>query len=83
MDFAVDHAVRQRVPVNQGSPWAGLPAVRRTHAPAQWQERPVLVVQSLSRLQRHAAGRVRHVQARSLTLAPWRPKRLLIDPVPP
>ncbi|MED8006060.1 hypothetical protein QX186_31295, partial [Pseudomonas aeruginosa] len=54
MDFAVDRAVRQHVPVHQGSPRTGLSAVRRTHAPAQRQERPVLVVQSLPRLQRHA-----------------------------
>jgi hypothetical protein len=48
-----------------------LPAVRRTHAPAHRQERPVLVVQSLPRLQRHAAGRIRHVQARGLAPAPY------------
>ncbi len=56
LDFAVDRAVRQHVPVHQGSPRTGLSAVRRTHAPANRQERPVLVVQSLPRLQRHAAG---------------------------
>nr|WP_240656075.1 hypothetical protein [Pseudomonas aeruginosa] len=38
----------------------------RTDAPAHRQDRPLLVVQSLPRLQRHAAGRFRHVQARCL-----------------
>ncbi|MEG6835175.1 hypothetical protein V1987_33010 [Pseudomonas aeruginosa] len=70
MDFAVDCAVRQRLPVHQGSPRAGMPAVRRTHAPAQRQERPVLVVQPLPGLQRHAASRIRQLQARRLAPAP-------------
>nr|WP_250636955.1 DNA topoisomerase [Pseudomonas aeruginosa] len=69
-DFAVDCAVRQRLPVHQGSPRAGMPAVRRTHAPAQRQERPVLVVQPLPGLQRHAASRIRQLQARRLAPAP-------------
>ncbi len=63
MDLTVDSAVRQHVPVHQGSPRAGLPAVRCAHAPAHRQERPVLVMQPLPRLQRHSAGRIRHVQA--------------------
>ncbi|HRF04905.1 MAG TPA: hypothetical protein PLP32_10005 [Accumulibacter sp.] len=41
-----------------------MPAVRRTHAPAQRQERPILVMQPLPGLQRHAAGRIRQLQAR-------------------
>ena len=43
-------------------PRAGMPAVRRTHAPAQRQERPVLVVQPLPGLQRHAASRIRQLK---------------------
>ncbi len=82
MDLTVDRAVRQHVPVHQGSPRTALPTVRRTDAPAHRQERPILVVQSLPRLQRHAAGRIRHVQAWCLAPAPQRPQRLLTDPVP-
>ncbi|VFT09995.1 DNA topoisomerase III [Pseudomonas aeruginosa] len=83
MDFAVDRAVRQHVPVHQGAPRTGLSAVWRAHAPTHRQERPVLVVQSLSRLQRHAAGRNRHVQAWCLAPTQERPQRLLTDPRSP
>ncbi len=69
MDFATDRAVRQHLAVHQGSPGSHLPAVRRTNAPTHRQDRPLLVVQSLPRLQRHAAGRNRHVQARCLAPA--------------
>nr|WP_239012182.1 hypothetical protein [Pseudomonas aeruginosa] len=44
--------------------------MRRTHAPAQRQERPVLVVRPLPGLQRHAASRIRQLQARRLAPAP-------------
>lgn len=69
LDFAVDRAVRQHVPVHQASPWASMSAVRRSDAPAHRQERPILVVQSLPRLQRHAAGRIRYAQAWRFALA--------------
>ena len=85
MDLTVDRAVRQHVPVHQGSPRTALPTVRRTDAPAHRQERPILVVQSLPRLQRHAAGGNRHVQAWFLASTPYqwrRPQRRLTAPIP-
>src|SRR5690606_26170076 len=49
----------------QAAARAELPAVRRPDAPAQQQERRVLVVQPLPGLQGHGAGRNRDRQARS------------------
>nr|WP_254873459.1 DNA topoisomerase III [Pseudomonas aeruginosa] len=61
--------VRQHVPVHQACPWTSMPAVRRIDAPTHRQERSILVVQSLPRLQRHAAGRIWSAQAWRFALA--------------
>ena len=53
-----------------------LPTMRHTYTPAPRQERSILVVQPLPRLQRLAAGRIPHIQTRPFSLTKQRQKGL-------